>query len=123
MTVRTLLVLGASGDLASRLLLPALGELLAAEPDRQLRLVGADAEQLEPAGWEEVLRTAFTAEPATVPNLETLIAETAYVQADVTSEAGLRDALQACEGDTAIYFALPPAITIKACEALAPARP
>ncbi len=116
MTVRTLLVLGASGDLASRLLLPALGELLAAEPDRRLRLVGAGEEQLGAAAWEDRLRTAFTG--AAVPALGTLLGSTVYLQADVTSETGLRDVLQACEGDTAIYFALPPAITIKACEAL-----
>lgn len=119
MTVRTLLVLGAGGDLASRLLLPALGELVAAEPGRQLRLVGADAELLDAQAWDKLLRTAFTAERATAAGLEKLLAESAYVQADVTSEAGLHDVLQACEGDTAIYFALPPAITARACEALA----
>ncbi|MGZ8804752.1 MAG: glucose-6-phosphate dehydrogenase, partial [Microbacterium sp.] len=37
----TLIVLGASGDLASRLLLPALGQLLTREPERSIRLVGA----------------------------------------------------------------------------------
>ena len=40
----TLVVFGATGDLASRLLLPALGELLVAEPDRRVRLIGAGVE-------------------------------------------------------------------------------
>ena len=33
----TLLILGASGDLSSRLLLPALGQLLSRETDRRIR--------------------------------------------------------------------------------------
>ena len=116
--VRTLLVLGASGDLASRLLLPALGQLLAAEPERQLRLVGAGAEQLTAEDWTDLLRTAFTADGEPGTALDAVLGDTAYVQADVTSESDLRDLLNECEGDTAIYFALPPAITVKACEAL-----
>ena len=36
----TLLILGASGDLTSRLLLPALGQLLTLEPHRRIRLRG-----------------------------------------------------------------------------------
>ena len=116
--VRTLLVLGASGDLASRLLLPALGQLLAAEPERQLRLVGAGAEQLTAEDWTDLLRTAFTADGEPGTALDAVLGDTAYVQADVTSESDPRDLLNECEDDTAIYFALPPAITVKACEAL-----
>ena len=43
----TLAILGASGDLAGRLLLPALGELLAEERDRRLHLVGAGSAAME----------------------------------------------------------------------------
>ena len=116
--IRTLLVLGASGDLASRLLLPARGKLLAVEGGRRVRLGGAGTEQLDSEGWRSLLGTALDADPGAGPALEALLADTAYVSADVTSEAGLRDVLAACEGPTAIYFALPPAVTIKACEAL-----
>ena len=35
-TPTTLIVLGASGDLTSRLLLPGLGEVLALQPERQV---------------------------------------------------------------------------------------
>ena len=38
----TLLILGAGGDLTHRLLLPGLASLLAVEPDRRVRVVGAD---------------------------------------------------------------------------------
>ncbi len=43
--ISTLVMLGASGDLANRLLMPALGKLLDAEPHRRgLVLLGAGAE-------------------------------------------------------------------------------
>ncbi len=114
----TLVVLGASGDLASRLLLPALGKLLTVEPDRHVRLVGAGAEAYDQAAWRERVQSAFSAEPAEGRSVEALLADTAYVQADVTTDTGMRSVLEACEGTIAIYFALPPAIAVKACEAL-----
>ena len=40
-TPTTLIVLGASGDLTSRLLLPGLGEVLALQPERQVRVIGS----------------------------------------------------------------------------------
>ena len=46
-TISTFVVLGASGDLANRLLMPALGKLLDAEPHRRgLVLLGAGAEAM-----------------------------------------------------------------------------
>ena len=39
--VRTLIILGADGDLTSRLLLPALGQLLTEEDKRRITLLGA----------------------------------------------------------------------------------
>ena len=45
--IRTLVILGASGDLTRRLLLPGLGTLLREEPERRVRVVGADRVELE----------------------------------------------------------------------------
>ncbi len=39
----TLVILGASGDLTHRLLLPGLGTLLNADPDLRLTLIGRSA--------------------------------------------------------------------------------
>jgi hypothetical protein len=51
--IKTLLLLGASGDLSGRLLLPALGQLLDAEEERRgLVLVGAGAEDWVNATWK-----------------------------------------------------------------------
>ena len=114
----TLVVLGASGDLASRLLLPALGQFLTVEPDRRVRLVGSGTESYDADAWRLRVSEAFAALPAQGPSVDALLADTAYVQADVTTEAGMREVLEACEGTIAFYFALPPAIAVKACEAL-----
>ncbi len=114
----TLVVLGASGDLASRLLLPALGKLLTVEPERRVRLVGSGAESYDTDAWRQRVETAFAALPAQGPSVDAVLADTAYVQADVTTEAGMRAVLAACEGTVALYFALPPAVAVKACEAL-----
>ena len=41
--IKTLLILGASGDLSGRLLLPGVGGLVTAHPGKPLRLVGSGA--------------------------------------------------------------------------------
>lgn len=117
--VSTLLVLGASGDLSFRLLLPALGQLLTLEPARRVRLVGAGAEEYGPDQWRQRVQDAFGASQAAGEAVDDLVAGTAYVRADLTTEAGLKEVLAACQGPTGIYFALPPAITIKTCQTLA----
>lgn len=117
-TVRTLLVLGASGDLAARLLLPALGQLLTVEPVRRLRLVGAGSESWDADAWRDRLRTSFGEPNAHGAAVDDLLATTTYQQADLTTDEGLRSVLATCEPPTAIYFALPPAIAVKVCAAL-----
>ncbi len=116
--VKTLLVLGASGDLAARLLLPALGQLLTVEPERRLRLVGAGSEAWDADAWRGRLDEAFGSADAHGPAVDALLASTTYSRADLTTDDGLRAVLEACEAPVAIYFALPPAISVTACEAL-----
>ena len=60
--IGTFLLLGASGDLSGRLLLPALGQLLDAEPQRrELVLIGAGAEDWSQDAWRERVRSSFAA--------------------------------------------------------------
>ncbi|WP_239639990.1 hypothetical protein [Microbacterium sp. B24] len=54
--VSTLVIIGASGDLTQRLLLPALADLLRGQPQRQLHLVGV--------GRTEIRRRAVAATSA-----------------------------------------------------------
>ncbi|MFP5334357.1 MAG: glucose-6-phosphate dehydrogenase, partial [Actinomycetes bacterium] len=131
--VRTLVVLGASGDLAGRLLLPGLGRLLATGRAPHLRLVGAGVDDWDDARWRERVREAFAvppsievsdSEPVRPPGhagdvtLRRIEAETRYLTADVTRPEDLRRVLDACDPPLALYFALPPAVTEQACAAL-----
>jgi len=113
----TLIILGASGDLTSRLLLPAIGQLLQREPGRDVVLRGAGSDAWTSRHWHEALRTAF----ATVGAEDQLerLAGSAYTQADVTTADDLQRLLGDAEGKVVLYFALPPAVTAKACAALA----
>jgi glucose-6-phosphate 1-dehydrogenase len=103
---RTLLVLGASGDLTGRLLRPALGQLLTAEPERRIVLVGSGAEELGPDQWRTKVRAAFDSADATDRPSTTCWPPPA-TSADVTTREGMGSVLTGCEGLVAIYFALP----------------
>ena len=59
-TVSTLVILGASGDLAHRLLLPGLGGLLASGRCKNLTLVGSGMDDWTDQQWQERVRDSFS---------------------------------------------------------------
>src|SRR5918995_1765237 len=112
-TVKTLLILGASGDLTGRLLLPGLARLAAAGRAAGLRLVGAGSDPWPQEQWRGGGPTPFARAPrkadaAGRQALETLEQSTAYHQLDVTADGPLASLLSELEGPVAVYFALPP---------------
>ncbi len=115
---QTLIILGASGDLASRLLLPALGQLLSRDDGRRVTLIGAGSQEWTPAHWHHVVRTSFRTVKAQGPAVEALLSSTRYFTADVTRRDELKRLLAEAEGTPALYFALPPAVTKEVCGAL-----
>jgi glucose-6-phosphate 1-dehydrogenase len=115
---QTLLVLGAAGDLTARLLLPGLGTLLAGGGSRDLLLVGSGRDDWDQARWRERVARSFAAAGAEGDATAAVVERTRYAPADATSPADLRRLLEEAEGRVAIYFALPPAVTRRACEAL-----
>ncbi|PJJ55265.1 glucose-6-phosphate dehydrogenase [Compostimonas suwonensis] len=117
-TVATLLIFGASGDLSSRLLLPALGQLLTRNPDRRVALMGSGAEDWDADTWAETVRTSFATVDASGPAVDAVLASTSYHKADVTSPEELTELFALVEGAPAIYFALPPAVTAMSCAAM-----
>lgn len=117
-TKTTLIVLGASGDLTARLLLPALGQLLTREPERGIRLIGAGMDDWDDARWREVMQKSFETVDAAGPAVAELLASATYRQADVTTAKDLQALLALADGRAAIYFAVPPQIAEKACVAL-----
>lgn len=112
----TLIILGASGDLTSRLLLPALGQLLTRESDRRIHLRGAGMDDWDDDHWREVVKASFatTGSEKAFPS----VAATTYTKADITDPADLTALMSGNDGRVALYFAVPPAITERACQAL-----
>jgi len=118
-SIGTLLVLGASGDLAGRLLLPAVGQLMSSsQAPETLTLVGAGAEEFDEVTWQARVAAAFATVHASGRRVGEMVAGATYLTADVTRPEDLQRLLDACDGAPAIYFALPPAVTAKACAAL-----
>jgi glucose-6-phosphate 1-dehydrogenase len=116
--IGTLIILGATGDLTSRLLLPGLGRLLTEEPDRRLKLIGADLPGRDSAQWSETVRASFASVGATGPAVDHTVAHTDYRSTDASSPADLEHLLAAAEGIPAVYFALPPSVTAQAVDVL-----
>jgi glucose-6-phosphate 1-dehydrogenase len=118
--VRTLLVLGASGDLAGRLLLPGLAHLLASPRNdgatHDLQLVGSGVDDWDDATWRKRVEESFGDLHGSA--VDAVRESSRYVKADVTDPEDLTRVLAACTAPVAVYFALPPAITARACEAM-----
>jgi glucose-6-phosphate 1-dehydrogenase len=97
--IRTLLLLGATGDLARRFVLPAVGRLA---NERRLpdgfRVVGAARTALDDAGMRRLAGDALPADMLT------------YRPVDLADPASLGVALGATTGAVAAYLALPPAL-------------
>lgn len=114
--LNNLVILGATGDLTERLLLPGLAQALHGAPDQRLTLIGA-AEQATPR-WEAVVRAAFAAAQAEGPAVVHCLESTRFEQLDATSASVLARLQTMLSGQTCLYFALPPAVTERACVAL-----
>jgi glucose-6-phosphate 1-dehydrogenase len=121
---QTLLILGASGDLTTRLLLPGLASVLASEAgaDMDLLLLGAGLHSRDDDEWRQHLADVFA---GTAPSARTraVSRNARFITADVTSVADLRRLLDACDGPPVIFFALPPAVTMRACRQLCQLTP
>jgi glucose-6-phosphate 1-dehydrogenase len=115
----TLAILGASGDLASRLLLPALGELLLGERERTVHLVGAGSTPMDDGAWRSRVADAFRTVGAEAALDRVRLGP--FLVVDASTAAGVRTIVDAAsEGPLVLYFAVPPAVTASACATLAP---
>jgi glucose-6-phosphate 1-dehydrogenase len=115
---RTLVILGASGDLTARLLLPGLGQLLSQRSDLDLELIGVGSVPMTPAQWHKRVTASFTAGGANAAAVKSVIAASTYRVADATSKDDLAKIFTDSTGTPAVYFALPPAVTEKVVETL-----
>jgi glucose-6-phosphate 1-dehydrogenase len=116
--IGTLVILGAGGDLTKRLLLPGLGQLLGSSRGYDLRLIGVGFDPMTDAEWRARVVASFAAGGVTSVRSTTVAKNSIYLQADVTSAADFTRIFAAVDGTPALYFALPPHVTIAAIATL-----
>ena len=106
----SIVVLGATGDLTSRYLLPALAQVVA-DVEGGVRLIGVAQDALDTVGFGEHVRDSLMQHAADASEgvREQLAASADYVHGDVTDPATVRAALRlAGNGDPVVlYLALP----------------
>ena len=113
--ITRLLLLGATGDLAGRFLLPALAESAAAGrlPDG-LRVVGGAQQDWDAEAFRRHVTARLDEHAADVPAeaRAALVQRLDYRPVDLTAPDGVAAAVQALDGDgpVAVYLALPPAL-------------
>ena len=120
-----LIILGATGDLTSRLLLPGLAGALAAHDLPRVTLVGSSHSEHSTDEWRSIVREGLAGAALDEDEVEDLVARAAWHTADATDADDLRalfeTAREAAGPDAApvLYFALGPGITREAVGALA----
>lgn len=114
----TFLILGAGGDLTQRLLLPGLGSLLAVEPKRQVRVVGADRADITDAAFRSLVRDRLKQGGADTATARAVASHAKYQKADLLDPVALEGLIGNADGELVIYFALPPSISMKVCAEL-----
>jgi len=120
-TIRQLVILGAGGDLTSRLLLPALARLVSAgRLPRGLQVLGVDREQLTTEAFRSRSARALDAFASDLPASarSTLLDALSYAPADVTDARALGRAVAMDGEPLAAYLALPPAVFLPTVTAL-----
>ncbi|HVL64288.1 MAG TPA: glucose-6-phosphate dehydrogenase [Actinomycetota bacterium] len=103
-----LAIFGASGDLTSRYLMPALARLEAEDLlPRDLAIVAVDRQPWDDARFTEHIRTKMPVD-LTSDAARRVCERVTYARADVTSRDQVASALGDDPGDVVVYLALPP---------------
>ncbi|MFP5290530.1 MAG: glucose-6-phosphate dehydrogenase [Actinomycetes bacterium] len=114
---RSLIILGATGDLAERLLLPGLASLLAAGRAHRVQLIGAGGSDWSDDRWRDLLRSTLGESAGDA--LPGILDRARYVRTDATDADALCALLAAAEHPPLVYLALPPSVALATVEALA----
>src|SRR5680860_709976 len=105
-TIRRMVVLGAGGDLAARLILPGLAGLFALGklPDG-FRLVGLDRPEWDGDAFRDHVREAITAhgDDTTVAVADEFASLCSYIHGDAGDAAAVKAALETSEGPAVVY--------------------
>ena len=84
-----------------------------------MRVLGAATEDFTATQWTKRVRASLAAAKVETEVRERILASTAYRKTNVLDPHGLADLLEDLPEDSVLYFALPPQVTIRACELLA----
>lgn len=84
-----------------------------------MRVIGAAMEDFTPAGWTKRVRTALTQAKVEEEVRDKIVGSTAYRKTNVLDAHELGELIEDLPADSVLYFALPPQVTIRACELLA----
>jgi glucose-6-phosphate 1-dehydrogenase len=120
--VPTLVVLGASGDLAARLLFPALVSLEARERLEDLKVIGYARQEWNTDQFHENLRAAFDMHACDVNEkvVDKFIDRIDFHGGDLSVKS-LRGLAGSLDGPAIFYLALPPGVFADAAETIAKA--
>jgi len=113
--IDTLVILGAGGDLTTRLLLPGIASFLGSARSAPVSVIGVDRDAMTDAAWREKVATAFAGD--TSKAAASVAKKARYLQGDATNAHDLVRVLGEASGRVAVYFALPPAVAELACRA------
>ncbi|MGQ0826616.1 MAG: glucose-6-phosphate dehydrogenase [Actinomycetota bacterium] len=118
----TLVVLGASGDLVTRLLFPALVSLEHRERLEDLRIIGYARQEWNTDEYHEFLRDAMASQVDGVPEktFAMFVDRIEFHGGDVSVES-LRALVPIVDGPAVFYLALPPGVFADAAEKIAEA--
>lgn len=117
--IGSLVIFGASGDLTERLLLPGLGQLIDTGAASDLQVIGVGRSSLSNAVWRTRVTKSFAAGGAVSEASRRVAQRAEYFTAEGTNPHDLKRILAACTGTPALYFAVPPQVTIASIAALA----
>jgi glucose-6-phosphate 1-dehydrogenase len=106
---RSLIILGGSGDLTGRLLLPSLARLDRIDGLTDVDVLAMSQDDWDDDGYRDWARTRLAAHADDLPDdvREGLVGRLRYLKGDVTSSDDLRRARDAVEGAPVFYLALP----------------
>lgn len=121
--VKTLLILGGTGDLSHRLLLPGLARLIARGRAPGLVVVGSGSRDWSQEDWKLRVTDSFSTEyddagKQARRELDAAVERSSYRQLDLSAPEPLAAGLQGMEPPLAVYFALPPKLTLATVGAL-----
>ncbi|MER2137801.1 MAG: glucose-6-phosphate dehydrogenase, partial [Arthrobacter sp.] len=121
--VKTLLILGGTGDLSHRLLLPGLARLIARGRAPGLVVVGSGSRDWSQQEWQQRVQDSFAAEydgagRQARRELDSAVQRSSYRRLDLDAPSSLAAGLEGLEPPLAVYFALPPKLTMAAVGAL-----